>query len=101
VRAIADAEQTFAGPAPQPVDLHGEEPDLRPVIELGDSVLQEWTELDDVALQCRQAALSDFLEAALWNDKAGLEVIAAIDQDQQLPVPEKAKRLRRIACAFR
>ena len=57
--------------------------------------------LPRLRLRCGYPRCNDQPSDALWNDETGLQVIAAINQEQQLPVPGKSKRLSRIAGAFR
>src|SRR4029077_5431355 len=101
MRRIADAEQSFAAPIAQAINLHGEQFDLRPVVHLRHSVPQKTGEADDVILKLRQAACFDLLKAAFWNHETALPVIAAIEQHQQLALLEESERLLRIVFLLR
>ena len=100
MRTVANAEQTFAGPVSQPVDLDGEQFDFRPIVQLCDSVLEKGAEFDNVAMQCAQAARLHLVEATFWNDKTDLKIIAAVEQNEELPVAKESERLLGIAVAL-
>jgi len=100
MRIVADAKQSVATPLLQAIDLHSEQFDFRPVIELGDSILQERPELDNIAMQSWQTTLFDLIEIAFRNHKTDLEVIATVEQHEEFPVLEKSERLERIIRAF-
>src|SRR5437762_3415817 len=84
--AVTNAKQAFAVPFSQTVDLDGEEFDLCPIIQLRDSIFQERSEADDVAMQSGQAAPLDCIELAFWDNKTDLEIIASVEENKQLPV---------------
>src|SRR5437868_6689232 len=98
--AVTNAQQAFAVPSSQAVDLDGEQLDLCPVIQLGDSVLQKGSEPDDVTMQGGQAALLDRVELAFWDNKTDLEIIAPVEENEQFPLAKKAKRLWRVVFPF-
>src|SRR5207248_5723443 len=98
--AVTNAEQALAVPFSQTIDLDGKEFDLCPVIQLGDSVLQKGSEPNDIVMQDRQAALLDRVELAFWDNKTDLKIIAAVEQDEQFPMPKESKRLWRIVLSF-
>ena len=45
MRRIADAEEAWAIPSRQPIDLDGEQLDGIPLLQFADSVGREWREL--------------------------------------------------------
>src|SRR4029453_13724549 len=94
--AVTNAKQAVAVPFSQAVDLDGEEFDLCPIIQLADSIFQERSETNDVAMQGGQAALLDRVELAFWDNKTDLEIIAPVEENEQFPVAKKSKRLWRI-----
>src|SRR5438477_11721121 len=98
--AVTNAKQAFAVPFSQTVDLDGEEFDFCPIIQLRDTIFQERSEPNDVAMQGGQAALLDRVEVAFWDNKTDLEIIAAVEENEQFPVAKKSKRLWRIAFSF-
>src|SRR5436189_642190 len=98
--AVTNAKQAFAVPFSQTVDLDSEEFDLCPIIQLRDSIFQERSEADDVAMQSGQAAPLDCIELAFWDNKTDLEIIASVEENKQLPVAKKSKRLWRIVFPF-
>src|SRR5947209_7776911 len=51
-------------------------------------------------MQGGQAALLDRVEVAFWDNKTDLEIIAAVEENEQFPVAKKSKRLWRIAFSF-
>src|SRR5205814_1884869 len=93
-------KQAFAVPFSQTVDLDSEEFDLCPIIQLRDSIFQEGSEPDDVAMQSGQAALLDRVELAFWDNKTDLEIIASVEENKQFPVSKKSKRLGRVVFPF-
>ena len=100
MRRIADAKQSFAAPIAQTIDLHGEQFDLRPVVQLGHAVAQKSGEADNFILKLRQTARFDLVETALGNDEAALPVIAAVEQDEQLAVLKKPNDCSGSSCFF-
>src|SRR5947207_12706997 len=93
--AVTNAKQAFAVPFSQTVDLDGEEFDFCPIVQLRDSIFQERSEANDVAMQGGQAALLDRVKLAFWDNKTDLEIIAPVEENEQFPVAKKAKRLWR------
>ena len=91
MRAIANAKQSYAIPSAQTIDLHGQQFDFRPIIELSDAIPQERGERHDVAVQRAQSALFDRFDAALWNYKASLIVSVSINQDEQFAVTKESE----------
>src|SRR4051812_17963671 len=100
MRAIADAKQTFARPALQSIDLHRQQLDLRPIVQFGDAILDEWRHRDDVSVKFRETAALDLLKSVFWNDQADLEIVVPIEQNEKPAMPEKSERLFWIALAF-
>src|SRR5207302_3904940 len=94
--AVTNAKHAFAVPFSQTVDLDGEEFDFCPIVQLRDSIFQERSEANDVAMQGGQAALLDRVELAFWDNKTDLEIIAPVEENEQFPVAKKAKRLWRV-----
>src|SRR5204863_8785418 len=91
--AVTNAKQAFAVPFSQTVDLDGEEFDFCPIIQLRDSIFQERSEANDVAMQGGEAALLDRVELAFWDTKTDLKLIASVEENDQFRVAKKAKRL--------
>ena len=79
MRAIADAKQSFAAPTAQTIDLHGQQFDFRPIIELSDAIAQKGRERHDVAVQRAQPPLLDRFNAALRNNKASLIISVSVN----------------------
>ncbi len=79
MRRIADAKQPVAAPIAQAIDLHRQQFDFGPIVELCDAVTQKSGKADDVVLKLLQTACFDVIEAALWNYKAALPVITAVE----------------------
>src|SRR5438552_18950320 len=92
---VTNAKPAFAVPFSQTVDLDGEEFDFCPIIQLRDTIFQERSEANDVAMQGGQAALLDRVKLAFWDNKTDLEIIAPVEENEQFPVAKKAKRLWR------
>lgn len=99
--SVADAEQPFAVPFAEPINLDGEQFDFGPIIELGHATVQKIRHGDEVALEHGQSACFDLIEVAFGDHVAALPTFAAVDQDKELAVPKKAKRLFGIAVPFR
>src|SRR6266571_3930693 len=100
MRRVADAKQSFATPFAQTIDLHCEQLDLRPIIQLGYTIAQKSRESDDLVLKFRQPARLDAVEAVFGNNEAALPVIAAVEQHKKFAVLEKTERLLRIILFF-
>ena len=96
MRRIAHAKQSFATPITQTIDLHCEQFDFRPVVQLGHSVTQKSGKTDNVILKLRQPTLLDLVEATFGNNEAALPVIIAIEQYEEFAVLKKTERLLRI-----
>src|SRR5947199_7842334 len=97
---VTNAKPAFAVPFSQTVDLDGEEFDFCPIIQLRDTIFQERSEANDVAMQGGQAALLDRVKLAFWDNKTDLEIIAPVEENEQFPVAKKAKRLWRVVFPF-
>ena len=69
-------------PAFEVVDLDGEELDLVPGVELGGAAGEEGGELLEAGVEGFEAALLDGGEGAFGDDEAGLEVVVAVDEDE-------------------
>ena len=96
---ISDAQQARPVPAPKPVDLHGQDLDLLPIVQLVHSFAQIWSELAKVGAECIQAARFDLVIGAFCDDEARLKIIRSIDQDQRLSVVHVSEHLGRIVRA--
>ncbi len=86
MRSIADQEQARKMPFPQPVDLHREQLDLLPTLELVHPISQIRRDAPNRLAKCVDAFMLGLFERTLRNNQPGLEVIAAIDQDQHSSV---------------
>src|SRR5881227_3410959 len=86
---VTNAKQAFAVPFSQTVDLDGEEFDFCPIIQLRDSIFQERSEANDVAMQGGQAALLDRVKLAFWDNKTDLEIIARSRRTSSFPWRKK------------
>ena len=91
VRGVADAEQTRRGPSFEMIDLHGEEFDLVPGVDLGDAVGEEGGDACDALLEGFEALLLDLREAVFGNDVGDLEVVDAVDEDDETAVVHVAE----------
>jgi hypothetical protein len=87
VGGVADQQEPRAVPGGKAVDLHGQQLDLLPVVELAQPVAQEGGGVGDGALEGGQTLLADLPEAPLADDQGALEVVAAVEGDQhRLPL---------------
>ena len=66
-------------PLAQPIDLHGEQTDLIPALQLADAAAQVRRDACDCRFECIQPGCLYLLERTFANDKAGLKIIAATD----------------------
>jgi hypothetical protein len=83
---VADAEESGDTPVAEAVDLDGEELDLVPWIELGCAAFKEWDDSDETFVEGIEAAGLDIGEGTFGNDVADLEVVDAVDEDDQAAV---------------
>ncbi len=78
-------------PASEAVDLDGEEVDLAPVGELVYTVGKEGDEAGQGGAEGGQAGGLDFGgEGVLGDEEAALEVVAAVDEDEEVAVVDVA-----------
>ena len=93
VGGIADAKQTGTVPLLEAVDLHGQQLDLIPIVQLLDSVAEVGRDLANCPAEGLHALPANFIQRPFADQQPGLEVITAIDQDQSLAVIDIAKEL--------
>ncbi len=89
--AVADAKQTFATPLFQTIDLDSEQFDFRPIIQLGNAILQKRRERDDFLVQSRKSSLFSRFDAAFWNNESSLVVLVPIDEHEQFAVAKESE----------
>ena len=83
VRRIANAQQAWPIPLPEPVRAHCQELDLVPVLDLDDPVGELGHTLPNGATKRLQPCRLDLLESALGNHVRHLPVRPAIDQREE------------------
>src|SRR5262245_56682773 len=96
MRGIANAEEAVTIPAPEPVDLHGENLYLVPVAQFIHAFVQIRRDLENAGLERIETTLLDLLEGAFADDESGLKIVRAIDQDEGFPIVHVAQHLARI-----
>jgi len=79
---IADAKQAGKRPALEVIDLHGEQLDVIPGIDLGCATGEEGGELLDTGAKGLQAAPLNLRVVILGDDEARLKVIMTVDQNE-------------------
>jgi hypothetical protein len=87
---VADAEQAGRAPVLKVVDLDGEEFDLVPGVDLGGAASEEGDDALDALLEGGDAVLLDFGEGVFGDEVADLEVVVAIDEDDEAAEVEVA-----------
>ncbi len=73
------------------IDLDGEELDLVPGVDLGGAAGEEGNDALDALLEGGEAFLLDLREGAFGDDVADLEVVDAIDEDDEAAVVDVAE----------
>src|SRR5665213_1003516 len=97
MRGIANAKQARTVPLPQAVDLHRQQLDLLPILQFLHAIAQKGGDLENAFSKHFQPTGLDFLKRAFLDDESGLEIIAAVDQDQRLAIIERAQDLFGVA----
>ena len=70
-------------PAFEVVDLDGEQLDLVPGIDLGGAALEERGKLLKLVVEAIEAFGLERGKASFWNEVASLEVVVAVDEDEE------------------
>ena len=96
VGGVADAEQTGGTPVLKTVHLNGEELDFVPGVDLGSAAGEEGDDALDALLEGGEAFLLDLGEGAFGDEVADLEVVVAIDEDDETAVVEVAEGVFRV-----
>jgi hypothetical protein len=92
VGGVADTEEAGAVPVLEAVDLNGEELDLVPVGELVYTVGEERNEARERGAEGLETGRLDVGgEGVLCDEEAALEVVAAVDEDQEGAVVDVAE----------
>lgn len=97
VRGVANTEQSWRRPLRKPVDLYGEQLDLVPGIDLIDPISQERHDPSDAVLEVFQTGLLQLRESAFRYQVSDLEVVDAIDEDDQPAIVDVAEYIFRVA----
>ena len=101
---VADAEQSGPLPFPQPIDLHCQQLDGVPVLELADAIGEEWDDRGDRLTEPVNPiapVAAELLVAAFRDDEGALPVVAALQHHEHMTVADVSKHLRRIVRAAR
>src|SRR5262245_18186136 len=93
MRRIANAKQSVAAPIAQPIDLHRQQFDFGPIIELCYAVAQKSGKADDVLLKLLQTTCFDRIEPAPRNYKPAPPVITAVERHEQFALLKEAECL--------
>jgi hypothetical protein len=91
VGCIADAEEAGKRPAFEVIDLDGEQLDLVPGVEAGGAAGEEWGDALNTFAEGRKACLLDLGKGSFGDDVGGLEVLDAIDEDEETAVVDVAE----------
>ncbi len=91
VGRVADAEQAGGTPVTKAIDLDGEEFDLVPGVDLAGADGEERDDALDALLEGWDALLLDLRKGAFGDEIANLEVIVAIDEDDEAAEVEVAE----------
>src|SRR5260370_31166705 len=84
-------------PPSQAIDLYSQQLDLIPRLQLLHAVVQVWGDPANPLAERIQAGALHLLEGSLLNNHPGLEIFAAVNQHQDLPVVHISKQLLWIA----
>ena len=82
MRGIADAEEPRPRPSFKAVDRHRQDAHIFPVADFLQTAAQEGFKPADLFAERRQTAFADAVSLALGDDKGGLPVCIAVEQDQ-------------------
>lgn len=94
--SVADAEQAGRRPLQEAVDLDGEELDFVPGVDLGGATDEEGNDVLDALLKGGKTGLLNLGEGVFGDDVADLEVVVAIDEDDEAAVVDVAERVFRV-----
>ena len=90
---VADAEQTGGRPLNQSIDEDGEKLDLVPGVDLGGAAGEEGNDTLDALMEGGEAILLDLRKGAFGDEVADLEVVVAIDENNEAAEVEVAERV--------
>ena len=80
-----------AAPFSETVDLDGEELGLVPRVDLGGAAGEEGNDALDAFAECGESLLLDLREGAFGDDVRDLEVVDAVDEDDETAVVDVAQ----------
>ena len=89
--SVADAEEAGGGPLLETVDLDGEELDLVPGVDLGGATGEKGNDALDALLEGGDTGLLNLGKGAFSDDVADLEVVVAVDEDDEATVVDVAE----------
>jgi len=96
VGRIAYAEETGGGPFEEAVDLNGKQLDLVPGVDLDGAAGEEGNDALDALLEGGKTFLLDCGEGVFGDDVADLEVVVAIDEDDEAAVVDVSESIFRV-----
>jgi hypothetical protein len=99
VRRIANTQKPGPTPLPQAIHFYGQQTYVTPIAQFADSVSQEGLHIRDFFAERLYSSLADLLCCALWNHKAALPILVAVDHDKHFASLRVTEGLARIAAA--
>ena len=96
VGRVSDAEEAGGAPVLEAVDLHGKKLDFVPGIDLGDAPVDKRYDSFDALMESCDAVLLDLREGAFGDDVSDLEVVDAVDENDEPAVVDVAEGVFRV-----
>jgi hypothetical protein len=93
MRGVANTKQAWTVPLPQAVDLPRQQLDLARILQFLHAIAEERGDLENALSKYFKPTPLYFLKRVFLDDEPGLEIIAAVDQDQCLAVIDRAQKL--------
>ena len=101
MRGVADTQQAGTVPLPQTIDLHRQQLDLLPILQFLHAIAEERSDLQNGFSKCLKPTRLYFRKRVLLDDESGLEIIAAVDEDEDSAKIDVSQELVRIAVVAR
>src|SRR5450631_3399865 len=93
---VADAQESVAIPAPQPVDTNRQQLDVVPRRDFADAVGEKRRERRDSRAKRIEASCADTFVTALADDQRALVILVPIDRNENSTLTDDAQARRRI-----
>lgn len=90
---ISDAQEAGTMPAREPVDLHRQQLDFLPILQLCHAAAKKRCNPRDILSERFETLPLELLEGILWNDETRLKVVVPVDQDQHFSKIDMSQHL--------